>query len=74
MILFISGLVLMTFLFSYIFYFAVNKTYIYITPEEFVDSKAKNITFTEDEIDGTTLKNTEKLIKIEKNIYLEENY
>jgi len=61
---FISFSFISFFLLIFIFYFAVNKTYIYITPEIEVKTKAQNFIFTEmweDEII-----NDENIIKLRK--------
>lgn len=70
---FLIGLWISFLLLVFIFYFAVNKTYIYITPEITVKNKARNITFQELE-DTYTIENDNviRLKKIEKLVYLEE--
>jgi hypothetical protein len=62
-------------LFLFIFYFAVNKTYITITPEIEVKTKAKNFIFTEMKDDEFIIdENTIKLRKIEKEISINEKF
>jgi len=59
----------------FIFYFAVNKTYIYITPDIEVKTKSKNFIFEEEytnSIENTN--NTIKLEKISKTINLKEKF
>jgi hypothetical protein len=55
----------------FIFYFAVNKTYIYITPEIEVKTKAKNFIFTQmDQDEVVTEDNVIKLKEVSKSITL----
>lgn len=57
----------------FIFYFAVNKTYISITPEITAKIKAKNFTFQETTEESSSLEsNIIPLKKIEKLVYLED--
>jgi hypothetical protein len=59
----------------FIFYFAVNKTYIYITPKIEVKYKSKNFIFTEmTEDDFIVEDNVIKLKKIEKTISVIEKF
>ncbi|MDP2396079.1 MAG: hypothetical protein Q8S84_00430 [bacterium] len=61
-------------MFIFIFYFAVNKTYIYITPEISIKTKSENFVFRE--ADSLELVNNEviKLTKISKIVYLTEQF
>lgn len=70
--LFISFLLFSFVLLIFIFYFAVNKTYVYITPEIQVKSKAKNFIFKEIWENETILwDNVIKVEKITKLVYLD---
>lgn len=72
---FITLLFVSILLLIFIFYFAVNKTYIYITPKIEVKTKAKNFVFTEmDEWDFIVPDNVIRLKKIEKTITINENF
>lgn len=72
---FISILFLSIILLIFIFYFAVNKTYIYITPKIEVREKAKNFIFTElNEDDFITEDNVIRLKKIEKTISITDKF
>ena len=67
---FLLWLIASIFLFIFIFYFAVNKTYIEITPEITIKTKSENFIFrewNENEISNNTII---KLTKISKLIYL----
>lgn len=70
---FIISLLALIMIFIFIFYFAVNKTYITITPEIIIKTRAKNFVFREDESD-TVNENIIKLKKISKLIYLNEKF
>jgi len=72
---FITFIFFSLFLLIFIFYFAVNKTYIYITPEIEVKTKAKNFIFTEMREDEYVLdENTIKLKKIEKIVSITDKF
>lgn len=71
---FIIWLVFSIFLLFFIFYFAVNKTYITITPEITIKTKAKNFIFKESEQESINNDNVIKLNPISKIVYLEEAY
>lgn len=61
-------------LFIFIFYFAVNKTYVYITPEITIKTKAENFIFREAEKDEITNNNIIKLNEVSKLIYLTNTF
>lgn len=62
-------------LFFFVFYFAVNKTYVYITPEITIKTKAKNFIFKElDTSERVDSQNIIKVKKIEKLIYLTDTF
>lgn len=61
-------------LFLFIFYFAVNKTYIEITPEISVKTKSENFIFREAKESDVVSDQIIKLIKVEKLVYLTENF
>ncbi|MDP2090629.1 MAG: hypothetical protein Q8K30_03435 [Candidatus Gracilibacteria bacterium] len=71
---FLLGLIISLLMFIFIFYFAVNKTYIYITPEISIKTKSENFVFRE--ADSLELVNNEviKLTKISKIVYLTEQF
>jgi len=72
---FLIALLSSIFLFFFIFYFAVNKTYVYITPEITIKTKAENFIFeeaTKEEIINNN--NIIKLNKISKLIYLTNTF
>lgn len=72
---FITFIFISFFLLLFIFYFAVNKTYIYISPEIEVKLKAKNFIFTEMKEDEFVLdENTIKLKKIQKVVSITEKF
>lgn len=71
---FLIGLISSIFLFFFIFYFAVNKTYVYITPEINIKTKAENFIFREVEKDELSNANIIKLNKISKLIYLTNTF
>lgn len=72
---FITAFFLSLLLLIFIFYFAVNKTYIYITPKIEVKYKAKNFIFTEMwEDDSVFADNIIKLKKIEKIISITDKF
>ena len=58
----------------FIFYFAVNKTYIYVTPEIIVKSRARNFVFKEKISDIITDNDISYINKISKNVYLEKKF
>jgi hypothetical protein len=71
---FIIWLIASIFLFIFIFYFAVNKTYIYITPEITIKTKAENFIFRAVKKDEIANDNIIKLNKISKLIYLTNTF
>lgn len=71
---FLIWLISSIFLFLFIFYFAVNKTYIYITPEINIKTKAENFIFRETKKDEIINENIIKLNKISKLIYLTNTF
>jgi len=71
---FVIWLFLSIILLLFIFYFAVNKTYITITPEITIKYRAKNFVFKENINDSFTNENEIKLKKISKIVYLEETF
>ncbi len=72
--LFLLWLITSILLFVFIFYFAVNKTYIYITPEITIKTKAKNFIFKEINNDEIINNNVIKLNKISKLVYLTKTF
>ncbi len=72
---FLFWLIISILLLIFIFYFAVNKTYVYITPEITIKTRAKNLTFKELK-EGSTVINWDiiKLNKISKLIYLTNTF
>jgi hypothetical protein len=70
--LFLLILVFFLFFFLFIFYFAVNKTYISITPEITVKIKAQNFVFQETAEESVLSSNIIPLKKIEKIIYTDD--
>lgn len=72
---FITAFLISLLILIFIFYFAVNKTYIYITPKIEVKYKSKNFVFTDmNEDDFLTPDNVIKLKKIEKTISITEKF
>ncbi|MFK7780443.1 MAG: hypothetical protein QM490_04910 [Candidatus Gracilibacteria bacterium] len=71
---FMLGLVASILLFIFIFYFAVNKTYIHITPEITIKTRAENFIFREAQKDEITDNNIIKLNKISELIYLTDTF
>ena len=70
---FLLWLLVSIFIFIFIFYLAVNKTYIYVTPEISVKTKSKNLIFKENL--NEEIIEDEKIIRLEslsENIFLEE--
>jgi hypothetical protein len=61
-------------IFIFIFYFAVNKTYITITPEIIIKTRAKNFIFKEDESDSIENSNVIILKNVSKLVYLKEKF
>ena len=59
-------------IFSYVFLFVLNKTYVYITPDIQVKSKAQNFIFKQNIDENNLNKNHIKLKEFTKNIFLEE--
>ena len=58
----------------FIFYFAVNKTYIHVTPEIVVKSRARNFVFKEKPNEITTENDVSYISNISKDIYLEKKF
>ncbi len=71
---FLLWLILSVFLFIFIFYFAVNKTYIHITPEITIKNRALNFVFRETEKDEITTNNIIELNKITKTVSLSKTF
>ena len=72
---FITLLFISILLLIFIFYFAVNKTYIYVTPKIEVKTKAKNFVFMETSDDSWIMQdNVIRLKKIEKTISITEKF
>ncbi len=72
---FISFLFIALFLLMFVFYFAVNKTYIEITPKIEVKTKWKNFNFVESQNDSLILDDrTIRLKKITKEIFIDSNF
>lgn len=72
--LFILLLIIISTIFLYIFYFAVNNTYVEIKPEISVKNKSKNFIFKEAWSIDKLKDNEENLKVLEKTIYLEKNF
>lgn len=62
------------FLLIFIFYFAVNKTYIYITPDIKIKTRAENFIFREADKNEAVNNNIIKLNKVSKLIYLTSTF
>ena len=71
---FIMWLLILVMIFIFIFYFAVNKTYITITPEIIIKTRAKNFIFKENDSDTIENSNVIKLKKISKLVYIKEKF
>lgn len=71
---FILWLIASIFLFVFIFYFAVNKTYIYITPEVNIRTKAENFIFRENTEDEILNNNIIQLNKVTKLKYITSTF
>ncbi len=71
---FLLVVILSLFLFLFVFYFAVNKTYIEITPEISIKTKAKNFVFREVNKDEIPSSNVIKLKKVSKNVIFSNTY
>lgn len=72
---FLSILLVCVFLLIFVFYFAVNKTYIEITPKIEVKTSWKNFEFTESNDENVILSNNKiSLRKIEKEIFIDSNF
>jgi len=69
---FIIVLLISILIFSYVFLFSLNKTYVTITPDIQVKNKVQNFIFKENLKDNNLKKNFIKLKKIEKEINLKE--
>ena len=63
----ISGLVLSLSLLAFIFYFAVSKTYVYITPELAVKTTSRNVVFTEKQ--ESTILDTQNVVNVKQEEY-----
>ncbi len=71
---FLLWLIFSILLLVFIFYFAVNKTYIYITPQISIKTKSENFIFREAKEWDIISNDIIKLTKISKLIYLTENF
>jgi hypothetical protein len=72
---FLVGLIVSFFLLLFIFYFAVTKTYITITPEVTIKTRGKNFVFQESAKESILLpENIAPLVKVSKMISLEETF
>ena len=72
---FLIWLIISILLFLFVFYFAVNKTYIYISPEIIIKSKAKNLYFKDIQYDEIILEdNVIKLKEISQIVNLTEAF
>lgn len=71
---FLLSLIASILLFIFIFYFAVNKTYIYITPEIKIKTKAENFIFRETKKDEITNNNIINLNPVSKLVYLTSSF
>ena len=75
LILLITGLILSVSLLAFIFYFAVSKTYVHITPDFAVKTVSQNLLYTEDEPESVL--DTRPIIaveRMEKNTVVEETF
>lgn len=73
LVLLISGLILSVSLLAFIFYFAVSKTYVYITPDFAVKTVSQNLLYTENEAESVL--DTRPIIaveRMEKNVQIDE--
>lgn len=70
--LFFSLLLISIFIFSYVFFFAVNKTYVYITPDIEVKKIVKNFIFKEN--NDKKIDNIIELKKVTQKINLKSNF
>lgn len=73
LILLISGLILSVSLLAFIFYFAVSKTYVYITPDFAVKTVSQNLLYSENEAESVldtrpiiAVERIEKLVQIDE--------
>ncbi len=71
---FLLWLIFSIFILLFVFYFAVNKTYIYITPEVTVKTKAENFIFKEAWENEIVNEWIIKLTKLSKLVYLTSNF
>jgi len=71
---FVVWLISSALLLLFIFYFAVNKTYISITPEITIKTRAKNFVFKENISEKINNENIIELNPISKIVYLEETF
>lgn len=71
---FTSILFLSVFIFTFIFYFAVNKTIVNITPETTIKLRSKNIVFTESDNNPSFRNNIVTIKKISSKTSLEETF
>ncbi|MDD2745731.1 MAG: hypothetical protein PHU93_04295 [Candidatus Gracilibacteria bacterium] len=73
LVLLISGLILSVSLLAFIFYFAVSKTYVYITPDFAVKTVSQNLLYSENEAESVL--DTRPIIaveRIEKTVQIDE--
>lgn len=72
---FLLALIFSIILFLFIYYFAISKSYIFITPEIVVKKEAHNFVFNENSENSILWNNKNiKISKISKTIHLEEKY
>jgi len=71
---YITILTISLLVFLYVFYFVLNKTYVYISPDIKVQTKSKNFTFIESPTNTTLWDKEEKIIKVEKKAFLEKTF
>lgn len=71
---FIIWLLISVFLLLFIFYFAVNKTYIYITPEVSIKTKAQNFVFKENNNNSILDDETIKITPISKTVNIKTSF
>lgn len=71
---FLLWLIISLILLIFVFYFAVNKTYVYITPEITIKNRAENFIFREAKENDIINKDIIKLTKISKVVSLTQNF
>ena len=72
--LFITILIIVSLIFLYIFYFALNKTNIHITPAIKVQTKSQNFIFSEKVLDDISNPKYQLISKVNKTIELEDSF